>query len=286
MRTLVFGGTGIVGRALVQEGRSRGWPVLGVSHGQGDISDPVRVADLCRSFQPQLIVNCAAFTKVDLCEAEPKRAMEINGAAVSVLLSAAASCGARLIHLSTDYVFDGTGGKPYSEAHPTAPRSVYGASKLRGEEIALSASNALVVRTSWVFGAGGANFVDTIASRMRGGQRSFRVVDDQVGAPTFAPFLARAVSDLGEWGTAGLVHFQNRPVVSWFEFALAIARELAREVGEIEIVPIPTAEALRPAPRPAYSVLAVEHFEQLAGRAVEPWQEGLAQYLGHRPRSV
>ncbi|MEO7794441.1 MAG: dTDP-4-dehydrorhamnose reductase [Thermoanaerobaculia bacterium] len=276
MRTLVFGGTGIVGRALVREGRRRGWAVLGLSHGQGQITDGKRVAEACAAFRPDLIVNCAAFTKVDLCETEPERALAVNGAAVGNLVRAASTAGARLVHLSTDYVFDGTATTPYREEHPTGPRSSYGVSKLEGERQALAFERALVVRTSWIFGQGGANFVDTIAGRIRAGQRSFRVVDDQLGAPTWAPFLARAVSDLGEWGVTGLVHYQNRHAVSWFEFAREIAQRLDLEV---EITPISTAEAPRPAPRPAYSVLAVDRFEKLAGRSVESWQDGLSSHL-------
>ena len=282
MRTLVFGGAGIVGSALVREGRSRGWPVLGLSRGQGEITDRDRVGDVCAAFRPDLIVNCAAFTKVDLCESEPAQAFAVNGAAVGNLARAAEATGARLVHLSTDYVLDGRATSPYDEAHPTAPQSVYGASKLAGEIEALAFGRALVVRTSWIFGSGGPNFVDTIAGRIRDGQKSFRVVDDQVGAPTWAPFLARAVSDLGEWGTTGLVHYQNRPTVSWYELAREIARRLEPSV---EVVPIPTAEAPRPAQRPAYSVLAVDRFEKLAGRSVESWLDGLTSHLGRRQRS-
>lgn len=283
MRTLVFGGTGIVGSALVRECRGRGWPVLGLSRGQGEITDKRRVEELCAAFRPDLIVNCAAFTKVDLCESEPAQAFAVNGAAVGNLVRAAAGAGARLVHLSTDYVFDGRAIAPCSEDHPTAPQSVYGASKLAGEAQALAGGRALVVRTSWVFGSGGANFVDTIAGRIRGGQKSFRVVEDQLGAPTFAPFLARAVADLGEWGASGLVHYQNRPTVSWYEFAREIAGRLDPAV---EVTPIPTSEAPRPAPRPAYSVLAVDRFEKLAGRRVESWQDGLTSHLGQRQRST
>jgi len=282
MRTLIFGGTGIVGRALVREGRRRGWPALGLSRGQGEITDARRIQELCEEFRPSLIVNCAAFTKVDLCESEAASALAINGAAVGNLVRAAERFGARLVQLSTDYVFDGRATSPYSEDHPTAPQTVYGVSKLLGEKQALASGRALVVRTSWVFGEGGANFVDTVAGRIRGGQKSFRVVRDQLGAPTWAPYLARAVSDLGEWGVTGLVHYQNRPAVSWYDFAREIARRLDPEV---EVVPIQTAEAPRPAARPAYSVLGVERFEKLAGRAVESWHEGLASHLGQGKRS-
>ena len=282
MRTLVFGGTGIVGSALVREGRSRGWPVLGLARGQGEITDRRRVDEICAAFRPDLIVNCAAFTQVDLCESAPEHAFAVNAAAVGNLVHAAGAAGARLVHLSTDYVFDGRSTTPYAEEHPTAPQSIYGASKLAGEEAALAGGRALVVRTSWVFGSGGPNFVDTIAGRIRGGQKSFRVVADQLGAPTWAPFLARAVSDLGEWGTTGLVHYQNRPTLSWYEFAREIARRLDPEV---EVAPIPTSEAPRPAERPAYSVLAVDRFENLAGRSVESWEDGLTRHLGRIQRS-
>lgn len=282
MRTLVFGGTGIVGSALVREGRGRGWPILGLSRGQGEITDRLRVDEICARFRPDLIVNCAAYTKVDLCESEPAHAFAVNAAAVGNLVHAAEAAGARLVHLSTDYVFDGRAAAPYVEEHATAPQSVYGASKLAGEELALGSSRALVVRTSWVFGSGGPNFVDTIAGRIRAGQKRFRVVADQLGAPTWAPFLARAVSDLGEWGTTGLVHYQNRPAVSWYEFACEIARRLDPSV---EVAPIPTSEAPRPATRPAYSVLAVDRFEKLAGRLVESWQDGLTSHLGRIQRS-
>lgn len=277
MRTLVFGGTGIVGRALVREARRRGWAAFGPSHGQAEITDAARVESAVRSFRPQLIVNCAAFTKVDLCESEPERAHAVNGAAVENLVRAARSSGARLVHLSTDYVFDGRAETPYPEEHPTAPQSVYGASKLAGEERALSYEQALVVRTSWIFGEGGANFVDTIAGRIRAGQRQFQVVSDQLGAPTWAPFLARAVADLGECAATGLMHYQNRPAVTWFDFAREIARRL--DTG-VSVEPIPTSEAPRPAPRPAYSVLAIDQFEKWAGRPVESWHEGLATHLG------
>ncbi len=282
MRAAVFGGTGIVGRALVRDGRQRGWAVLGLSHGQGDITDAPRVEAICKAFRPTLIINCAAFTKVDLCESEPGRAFAVNGAAVEILAAAAKLTGAKLIQLSTDYVFDGRATSPYVEDHPTAPQSVYGASKLEGERLALVAGQGLVVRTSWIFGEGGANFVDTIAGRIRGGQETFHVVGDQLGAPTWAPFLAKAVADLGECGVTGLVHYQNRPPVSWYEFAREIASQMN---SKAEIVPIQTAEAPRPAPRPAFSVLAVDRFERFAGRPVESWRDGLSRHLGKTQRS-
>lgn len=283
MRTLVLGGSGIVGRALVAELSRRGGAVAGRTREECDITREGDVAREVAAFRPELVVNCAARTQVDLCEVEPERAFAVNGRSVGIVADAASAAGARLIHLSTDYVFDGEGSEPYGEDHPTAPRSVYGASKLEGERQALARPGSLVVRTSWIFGAGGANFVDAIAGRIAGGERHLRVVADQRGAPTYAAFLASALADLGEWGASGIVHYQNRPAVSWFELAVEIARRLSPGV---EIEPVTSAEMPRPARRPAFSVLAVERFERLAGRAVEPWGEGLTRHLGDRDRGV
>ena len=279
MRTLVFGGTGIVGRATVAAARRRGWPALGLTRAQADIEDAGRVAAALADFRPELVVNCAAFTRVDDCQGAPARAFAVNGAAVGPLAAACARAGARFLQLSTDYVFDGAAREPYREEDPTAPGSVYGASKLEGERRALEHGGALVVRTSWIFGPGGSHFVDTIRGLIAAGRTPLRVVADQVGAPTYSRFLARALLDLGESGAAGVVHYQNREPVSWFEFA----REIARMSGaRVEVEPVSTAEVPRPAPRPAYSVLAVARFEALAGRPVEDWRRGLAEYLQER----
>jgi dTDP-4-dehydrorhamnose reductase len=278
VRVLVLGAAGIVGRATVAEAARRGWDVRGLSRAECDIALEAAPARAAADFRPELVINCGAFTKVDACEDEPERAMAINGEAVGRVAMAAASVGARLIHLSTDYVFDGTAREPYPEEHPTAPRSAYGRSKLVGEHRALAVPGALVVRSSWIFGAGGPNFVDTIRRKLEEGAAPLRVVDDQFGAPTYAPFLARALADLGESASGGIVHYQNREPVSWFGFARAIARRLGFDESAIE--PASTAEVPRPAPRPAWSVLDVRRFERIAGRPVERWENGLAEYLG------
>ncbi len=277
MRLLVFGAGGMVGRAMLAEAGARGWPARGRTREEVDVTDSAAVERAIADAAPELVVNCAAMTRVDACESERERAFAVNGAAVGVLARAATLAGARLVHLSTDYVFDGEGTEPYPEDHPTGPRSVYGESKLEGERQALAAPGALVVRTSWVFGFGGPNFVETIRSRIEGGGGPLTVVADQIGAPTYAPFLARALADLGESGAEGLVHYQNRAPVSWYDFAREIARCLGREV---EIRPVTTAEVPRPARRPGYSVLAVERFERRTGRPVEEWRAGLVEHLG------
>jgi dTDP-4-dehydrorhamnose reductase len=281
VRTLILGGGGLLGRAVVAEGRRRRYPALALSHALADVTDPERLGYWVAAFRPELIVNCAAFTRVDDCEERRELAFAVNGEAVGTVAAAAAAAGARLLHVSTDYVFDGEAREPYPEAAATAPRSVYGASKLAGEERALAYERALVVRTSWLFGPGGPNFVKMIVGRILGGTRQLRVVDDQVGRPTYAPFLAAALWDLAAAGhprpgAGGVLHYGNREPISWYGFA----REIAGWIdGSVEVEPVTTAEFPRPANRPAYSVLDVSRAEALLGRPVEPWGWGLAEYL-------
>lgn len=276
MRCLVFGGTGMLGQAVVAEARSRGWAALGLSHAQANVAD----ADLgwVGSFGPNLVVNCAAFTKVDLCETEPAQAFAVNGEAVARVAAVAARAAAPLVHVSTDYVFEGTASTPYREDSPTNPLSVYGRSKLAGEAHALAYERGLVVRTSWLFGPGGPNFVATMVDLIEAGRVPLRVVRDQEGCPTYTPFLARALLDLAQSEVTGIVHYRNREPVSWYAFAAEIARLWS---GGVEVNPVTTAEFPRPAPRPAYSVLDVTRFEGCAGRPVEPWESGLVETLRH-----
>jgi dTDP-4-dehydrorhamnose reductase len=236
---------------------------------------------LAVEFRPELVVNCAGFTQVDRCESEPGRAMAVNGDGVRNVLAAAGAVGARAVHVSTDYVFDGEGREPYREDAALAPRSAYGASKAAGERHARAAEGALVVRTSWLFGPGGPNFVATMLSLVEAGRLPLRVVDDQVGCPTYAPYLAAAILDLAARGAAGVVHYCNRDAVSWCGFAREIVRLAAPAA---EVVAVSTAEFPRPARRPSYSVLDVGRCEAILGRRVEPWLLGLAEYLNHLRR--
>lgn len=276
MRTLIFGGTGMLGRAVAAEGRRRRHPVLALSHAQGDITDPARVAYWVEAFRPQVLINCAAFTRVDACEEERDRAFEVNARGVAHVATAAERSGARLVHISTDYVFDGEAREPYPEQSQPRPLSVYGESKLRGEEEALKCPGALVVRTSWLFGPGSSNFVTAMLGQIERGQNPLRVVDDQVGCPTYTRFLSTALWDLASLKVTGLLHYRNREPVSWCGFTREIVA-LARP--EVEVVPITTGEFPRPARRPAYSVLDVSRIEGIRGRRVEPWGWGLVEYL-------
>jgi dTDP-4-dehydrorhamnose reductase len=282
-RAIVFGGTGMLGRQVVAEGRRRGHPVLGLSHGQADVTDSGRLSWWVRAFRAETVMCCAAFTAVDACEEERERAFAVNAEGAAHAAAAAAEVGAHLLHVSTDYVFDGLAGEPYPEDAPTAPLSVYGESKLRGEERVLERDRAAVVRTSWLFGPGGANFVATMLRLIENGTDPLRVVDDQVGCPTYTPYVARALWDLAELGAesgaTGLIHYRNRESVSWHGFASEIVRSVAPSVG---VVPVTTEEFPRPARRPAYSVLSVDRFERLVGRPVEPWRAALQDYLDRR----
>jgi len=284
VRTLVFGGTGMLGQAVTVLARGRGFPCLALSHAQADVTDRERLLYWAREFRPELVVNAAAFTQVDAAESERDRAFAVNGAAVEAVTAAAAAAmpgGAVLLHVSTDYVFDGEGSTFYKEDAPTAPLSVYGASKLEGERQALQYGRALVVRTSWLFGPGGPNFVATIRRLLAAG-KPLKVVDDQHGAPTYTPYLAKALLDLAAFakdGLQGVIHYRNREPVTWYGFAREIARLGAATSDTVEVLPVTTAEFPRPAPRPAWSVLDVSRFEAVAGRRVEPWERGLAEYL-------
>lgn len=276
MRALVFGGQGMLGRAVVAEARKRGFAALGLSHGQADITDRDRLLYWADTFRPRLIVNCAAFTQVDACEQRREHAFEVNDRAVAHVVAAAEKAESRLIHVSTDYVFDGEADEPYREDTATGPRSVYGASKLAGERRALAYSRGLVVRTSWLFGPGGPNFVATMLRLIAERKTPLRVVDDQTGCPTYTPFLARALWDLASRETTGTVHYRNREPVTWYGFTREIVRLRDRSV---EVRPVTTDEFPRPAPRPAYSVLDVSRFEEAVGREVEPWGWGLVEIL-------
>jgi dTDP-4-dehydrorhamnose reductase len=280
MRTLILGGGGMLGQAVLAAARARGWPALALSRAQADIEDEARLDGWMAAFHPEVVINCAAFTRVDDCETQPERALAVNGEAVGKVARAAERGGARLVHVSTDYVFGGEPRQaPYHEDDAVGPRSVYGRSKRLGEERALAYGRALVVRTSWLFGPGGPNFVAAIAGQIDRGTSPLRVVADQLGGPTYTPFLARALVELAPLADTGIVQYRNREPVSWYSFAVAIARWWAGPHGTVEVVPVTTAAFPRPAPRPAYSVLGVERCEALLGRQVESWEWGLSEYL-------
>jgi len=267
----------MLGQAVEAAAGARGHAVSALSREQADVEDAHALLSQAEAFRPDVVINCAAYTKVDLAEGEGReKAFAVNGAAVGNVASAASAVGARLLHVSTDYVFDGAARSPYREDAPTNPQSVYGQSKLAGEREALAYDRALVVRTSWLFGPGGPNFVATMVRMIDEGKLPLRVVADQRGCPTYTPYLAAALLDLAPLGLSGVLHYRNREADSWYGLAAEIARLWS---GTAEVVPVTTQDFPRPAPRPAYSVLDVSRFEEAVGRRVEPWEKGLEDYL-------
>ena len=277
MKAIVAGCRGQLGRAVMAQGIARGWDVGGFDLPELDITDARALRRAILEAAPQFVVNCAAFTAVDGAELEEDRALAINGTAVAELARLADEAGAVLVQLSTDYVFDGAKSRPYREDDVPRPLSAYGRTKLAGEEAAATASRHLIVRTAWLFGDGGSNFVEAIRRQVDSGARVLRVVADQHGCPTYAEDLASAVIALVEVGASGIVHAVNAGAASWYGFAREIASILGKEV---EVVPITTAEAARRAVRPAYSVLDTSRLQGLLGASLPSWQDALRRYLG------
>ena len=278
---LVIGHRGMLGRELMER---LGGRAAGVDVGECDITDPAQVEAALDELRPRCVINCAAYTAVDQAESEPEAARRINADAVETLARAAARRDLHLITISTDYVFTGEGDAPWPEDAPEeafGPRSVYGRTKLEGERRARAAGGRLaIVRTQWLYGAGGGNFVDSIAALARE-RDSLRVVDDQVGAPTWARDLAAGLELLAERGATGNFHVVNSGFDSWFE----VARHVAARLGlAARIEPCASEEFPRPAPRPKNSRLSQDKYAALASAPMRPWRDALDQYLAGRPR--
>ncbi len=283
MRVLVLGGGGQVGRAVAQA-LSAGNEVIARTRVQLDIGNAPAVDRVMTETKPDWVVNAGAYTAVDLAEDEPAMARAINDTAVGIIAAAAAHAGSRLLHLSTDFVFDGTSSRAYLPGDVPHPLSVYGTTKLGGETRVLGgACGGIVLRTAWVYAAAGRNFVLTMLKLMR--ERSaLRVVGDQIGAPTWAMGLARAIGGLiGAGAPPGIYHWTDLGVASWYDFAVAIQEEaLARGLLEraIEIVPIATADYPTRARRPAFSVLDTSGTRVLAASApAVHWRSNLRTML-------
>ena len=276
MKVLVFGARGMLGKDLV--------PALSVKHQvlardieDLDIADQQRVQKEIETLRPQVVVNAAAYTDVDGCEAKRELAFSVNAEGARNIAAGCAASNARMIHLSTDYVFDGTSSAPYREEDPPNPLNVYGASKLQGErQIREVLENHLIIRTEWLFGRHGKNFVDTIL-RLAAQQEELRVVNDQRGAPTFTKDLSWAIEKLLEKEVKGILHITNSGSCTWYEFARQILIE--KKIDHVSIVPISSAALTRPAKRPANSVLDFHRFENLLGQKMRTWEEALKEYL-------
>jgi len=269
---LVVGAEGMLGRDLMEVLSGE---VRGVDLPEIDITSFESVLEVVGRYRPQVIVNAAAYTDVDGCETQAELAMQVNGEGVALLAMAARESGAKLVQVSTDYVFDGSKGTPYLEDDPVAPLSVYGESKLAGEMNARFAPGSLIVRTQWLYGLHGKNFVETML-RLGGEKDELAVVNDQVGSPTWTVDLARAIVALIERDCSGIYHAANSGFCTWNEFARSIFAEAGLSV---RVNPLSTQELGRPARRPLYSTLECGKLVQDTGFQPQPWQEALRQYL-------
>lgn len=253
--------------------------VSGADLPECDIRSPASIASLLAARRPRWVVNAAAYTNVDGCEAARDLAFAINGTGAGNLARACRAASATLVQLSSDFVFAGTKGSPYTEEDAPRPLSVYGESKLAGEEAVRAAGGrSVIVRTAWLFGRGGKNFPDTILARARETGK-LKVVDDQVGCPTYAVDLAQGIAALMRAGAEGIVHVTNRGSCSWYEYARFI---VAAAGVAAEVVPARSEELKRPARRPPWSVLSLERFETITGRRMRPWQEAVREYIMER----
>ena len=277
---LITGAGGMAGTDVRDELLRRDEQVVALTRSDLDITDSRCVSASILEHRPSIIVNCAAYTKVDLAEQEESAANAINGSAVELLAEAANAVDALLVQLSTDFVFDGTKREPYDVTDATSPLSAYGRSKLLGEIASGHAARCLVVRTSWLFGVHGPNFVEAIRNQIRKGTDPLRVVNDQRGRPTYTPHLANAIIRLAMQEATGIVHYADEDECTWFDFASAIVEE---SNSNVRMKPVATEEFPRPAKRPAYSVLSTERYERITGVRPESWREGLREYLSLRP---
>lgn len=242
-----------------------------------DITNQVQVDKVMSAFNPNWLINCAAYTAVDKAESDEALASLLNTEAPSLLAKACTRNHTRMVHISTDYVFDGHGYHPYTEDHPKAPKGVYGSTKAAGEELVISANpEALLVRTAWLYSVNGGNFMKTVL-RLAREKGTMRVVSDQIGTPTWAGDLAIAILTMIKQNiAAGIYHFSNEGVCSWYDFAKAIV-----EIKGIDCIidPTDTAGYPVPAPRPFYSVLDKTKYKTTTGQSIPYWRDSLKQCL-------
>lgn len=292
----LIGSNGMLARKVREQASAVGYEVVGFDLPEFDFTERSRVLTELSRLRPSVIINCAAYTNVDGCESDEALATRVNGDGPGYLAEAAKIADAVLVHISTDYVFDGTKGSPYQETDPVGPLSAYGRSKLAGERgiLASGLKRCLIIRTSWLYGPGGKNFVETII-RLAREREELRIVADQVGSPTYTGDLAEAVFRLlastGDESPSvrdsayGIYHFANSGHCSWHEFATGIVAGM-KEQGEApavkKVVPIRTGDYPLPAKRPAYSVFSVEKYKAVTGADVPSWQSGLKRYLQER----
>lgn len=277
MRLLVTGGNGLLGREIVEVFRPR-FDLRVTDLAELDVTDPAACRREVEGFRPDVVIHCAAYTAVDRAESEPEAARLLNVEGTRNVARASRERGALMVTFGTDYIFDGTSGRPYREEDPANPLSVYGKTKWAAEEaLREEGGGHLLVRTQWLFGPAGKNFIRTILERARRGE-TLRVASDQVGCPTFSRDLAGAVRKLLEAGARGTVHFSGAGETSWFDLARHVLTRCGLPTGALFAAK--TRELPYPAPRPAYGVLSKEKYRAITGASPRPWEEAVGEYLG------
>lgn len=275
-RMLVTGAAGLLGREIVAV-FGKIFDVVPTDVGECDVTRAESVRSVMARVRPSIVVHCAAYTAVDRAESEPARAAAVNVLGTRIVARECRESGALLVTFGSDYIFDGTKNTPYDEEDPPNPLSVYGVTK-RDAEAALREEGAahLLIRSQWLYGAGGRNFVSTILAKARR-KEPLRVVADQVGCPTAAADLADATRRLLLAGARGTYHFSNDGEASWFEFARFVLSQAPS--GEADLRPARSAELAYPARRPAYSVLSKERYRTATGAAPRRWEEAAAEFI-------
>lgn len=280
MRILVIGSNGQLGTDFAAQAESAGHYVIGVDYPQIDIREKSSVKSCMDGANPDVVVNCAAYTAVDNCETDSNAAFALNGDACGTLAEVCKSCGALLVHISTDYVFDGNASSPYTEDSQTDPQSVYGKSKLRGEKTILdSYDNSMIFRIAWLYGAHGNNFVKTIrkiAEANAKENKPLRVVSDQFGTPTWTVSVCRQILVMLDKRERGVFHCTSEGSCSWYDFAKAIVDAAGINA---DVQPCTTAEFPRPAPRPTYSVLENARLKSAGMNIMPDWREAFREFL-------
>ena len=275
MKILVTGSDGLIGTNILP-GLSKQFEIIPATEEQWDILDRKLGEEIVRAHQPDVLINLAAITNVDGCEDAAELAYRVNTEGAGVLADLCGKHNVKLLHFSTDYVFDGTSKRPYTEEDTPNPLSVYGRSKLLAEKKVLeSHPSSLILRTEWIYGRGGENFITKVTKIAREKGR-VEVVDDQAGAPTFAQDLVDPVSALITQGKSGIYHVTNGGACTWFQFA----KEIFSILGiDVPCLPVSSTRIQRKARRPAYSVLDCSKLKRETGLSLRPWQDALRQYL-------
>ena len=276
MKILLLGHKGMLGSDLLEQ-MSHHHEVIGMDVDEIDITSVGDCVKAIEETKPQIIINAAAYTNVDGCETAKEKCFAVNAEALKNIAEACRNKNIRIVHFSTDYVFNGNGKSPYKEEDECDPINTYGASKLAGERyLQTLAQNYIIIRTAWLYGANGKNFVRTILEKAKTTPR-LTVVDDQLGSPTHTKDLAAAVDLLIEKNAQGIFHVTNRGSCSWYQFAVKILQEAG--IDDVEVSPIKSDQLARLAKRPAYSVLSMQKFISTTGKVMQPWQLGLKDYL-------